>query len=322
MNNKDALLNLLFFYPSQFISSETLAQKLNISKKDVYRLICQLRSDGYPIVGKTNNGYKFEPIDKISAEEIHAYFSYDKNKIRIFSSLPSTNTTAKEMASCGAPEGTLCIAETQTHGRGRLGRDFFSPANTGIYMSLVLRPKLKSENILLITTMAAVAVCDAISEISGFNPQIKWVNDIYLHDKKVCGILTEASFNIETEFPEYLILGIGVNLTNPQKGFPKNLKQIAGHVLDDSKLCSRSRMIADILKHFYKYYNNFEPKTFIDIYRSRDFLSGKNVTVSRGSDSFPAHVLGVNSDLSLKIMNEKGKIENLFSGEVSLKLNN
>lgn len=322
MNNKDALLNLLFFYPSQFISSDTLSQKLSISKKDVYRLIRQLRSDGYPIIGKTNSGYKFEPVDKISAEEIHSFFSYDKNKIRIFSSLPSTNTTAKEMASCGAPEGTLCIAETQTHGRGRLGRDFYSPAKSGIYMSLVLRPRVKSENILLVTTMAAVAVCDAIIEITGLNPKIKWVNDIYLHDKKVCGILTEASFSTESDIPEYLILGIGVNLTNPQKGFPNNLKQIAGHVLDDNKLCSRSRMIAAILKHFYKYYNKFELKAFIDIYRARDFLSGKDVTVNRGTDSFPAHVLGVNNDLSLKIMNENGKIENLFSGDVSLKLNN
>ncbi len=320
MQKKDELLNLLYFYPSEYLSSKNLAEKLDVSQKDIYRYIRQLRSEGYKIKGQTNNGYSIDREDALSFEGIRQYYPIEKEKVRIFSSLPSTNTTAKEMAACGAPEGTLCIAEKQTHGRGRMGRDFFSPSNSGIYMSIILRPNFTPKDSVLITTMAAVAVCDAIEKITDCSPKIKWVNDIYIRDRKVCGILTESVFNTENEKIDFSILGIGLNLTKPQKGFPRPIKTIAGSVLMNKEKGSRCKMIGLILKHFYKYYLNFENKSFVKAYQSKDFLAGKDVEVRRGMEVYSARVLGVNDDLSLRIINDDGITENLSSGEISIKI--
>lgn len=322
MKKKDELINLLYYYPTSYFSSKVLAEKLNISQKEVYSYIRKLRAEGYNIKGKTSKGYSFVRDNSISAKEIMQYFSIEKEKIRIFTSLPSTNTTAKEMASCGAPEGTICIADAQTHGRGRMGRQFFSPGGSGIYMSIILRPAFSPSESLLITTIAAVAVCDAIEEICACTPKIKWVNDVYISDKKVAGILTEAVFSNDNHKIEYAVLGIGLNLKAPEEGFPKQIHKIAGAVLNAEETCSRNKMIALILKHFYKYYLAFENKSFIKAYKNRDYLAGKEVIVTRGDSVYDALVKGINEDLSLKIEKANGLIENLSSGEVSIKLQN
>ena len=129
-----------------------------------------------------------------------------------FEELDSTNSYLKEMAAKGAQEGTIIIANRQSAGRGRLGRSFFSPEEKGIYMSILLRPDISLERAVLITSMAAVAVAEAIEQVSGIQTKIKWVNDIFLNKKKVCGILTEAGIDAETGTLEYAVLGIGVNV--------------------------------------------------------------------------------------------------------------
>ncbi len=320
MNTKEALLNLLYFYPADYISGQLLAEKLGISRNAVYKHIRELRRDGYNICGCTNRGYALSVLnDVLSPQELARFYPIEREKLRIFSSLPSTNTAAKEMADCGAPSGTLCIAETQTGGRGRLGRTFFSPRNSGIYMSLILRPKLCPADALLLTTLAAVAVSETVEELTGQPAQIKWVNDVFFRGKKICGILTEASFDIESGALDYAILGIGLNVYAPKGDFPPALNSIAGSLLDTPLPHARCRIISGILKRFYYYYDRIEEKAFLEPYRKRMFLTGQLVEVHRGAESFPARILSVRDDFALTIQHPDGKKEVLSSGEVSLR---
>ncbi|MBE7063017.1 MAG: biotin--[acetyl-CoA-carboxylase] ligase [Ruminococcaceae bacterium] len=321
MSHKDEILKLLYFYSSDYITADTLGCRIGISRKEVLRYIDELRNDGYYIHGLQNRGYALGlPDDILSPIELSKYYRISPEKIRVFSSLPSTNTTAKEMASRGAPEGTVIIAEKQTCGRGRMNRVFFSPQNSGLYMSIILRPKLAPKDSLLITTMAAVAVAEAAEKLTMQPMQIKWVNDVYFREKKIAGILTEASYNAKKQETEYLILGIGVNVYRPQGDFPEEIQNIAGTLFDLPVPHGRCRMAALILEHFFHYYNSIEKKEFLEPYRNRCILSGRNVKVMRGEENFPARVLGINEDFSLHIERSNGKEENLSSGEVSIKI--
>ena len=147
------------------------------------------------------------------------------------SEIDSTNRYLKELAATGAPEGTVVIANKQSAGRGRLGRSFFSPEEKGIYMSILLRPEIELERAVLITSMAAVAVARAVERVSTIPAQIKWVNDIFINRKKVCGILTEAGINTEKGSLDYAVLGIGVNVGSME--FPAELKEIATSVSNE-----------------------------------------------------------------------------------------
>lgn len=321
MQSKDELLKLLYFYPNNYIKSQDLARRLGLPKTEIYKIIKELRMEGFDIYGCTNRGYALKPIDDIvSPENLSKYSNITPEMFRVFSSLPSTNSTAKEMAVCGAPDGTVCIAESQTKGRGRFDRQFFSPKQTGIYMSVILRPTFSTAEIIQLTPLAAVAVAEAAEKITNEPTQIKWVNDVYFKDKKICGILTEAAINPDTKKFDYVILGIGVNLYTPQDNFPDNIQNIAGSLLSKPLPDARCKMIGEILKHFYHYYYNFEKKAFLEAYRSRSILDGKNVEVFRGDASYRASVLGINDDFSLKIRLSDGSTENLSSGEVSLKI--
>ncbi len=316
---QDELLKLLFFYSGDYISAKDLARRLGVCQDKIYRCIAALRKEGYVISGCTHHGYKLGEIrDVLSADEITKEYHTAKEKIRIFSSLPSTNTTAKEMAACGAPEGTVCIAEMQTRGRGRMDRQFFSPEKTGLYMSLILRPVLPPEDALHLTAIAAVAVAETAEAFVGESVDIKWVNDVYYKGKKVCGILTESAFDQSGKLA-YVVVGIGVNLYTPKGGFPQKLGDIAGSLLDSPVEGTRSRFVAGILNRFFAYYKQFYDKTYIVPYQQRSFLTGKNVTVLRGSAEYDAQVLGISDDLSLLIRLSDGNTENLSCGEVSIR---
>ena len=320
MHIKDKLLKLLFYYSPEYITADSLALRLGISRSTVLRYIRNLRNEGHKIYGCTNRGFSLQnTADDIIPFEISKFYPVEPEKIRIFSSLPSTNATAKEMAGCGAPEGTILIAEKQTHGRGRLGRKFYSPAQSGLYMSIILRPSLSPNETLLITTLAAVAVAESIDYLTNETTQIKWVNDIYLHNKKVAGILTEASVNPNTQKMDYVVLGIGINVYKPQAGFPPDLSDIAGAVYQTDEPQGRVRLIASVLQRFDYYYKNIKKKEFFSVYAEKNLLMNQNVLVIQGDNSFPAKVIGLNDDFSLKLLLPDGEITNLLSGELSVR---
>lgn len=237
--------------------------------------------------------------------------------VSVFDELASTNLTAREIARSGDRREQVIIARRQTRGRGRLGRSFFSP-NGGLYMSLLLFPNNSAHDALHITTAAAVAVARAIDRITNVKCEIKWVNDVYLNDKKICGILTEGQ--VSQSALDFAVLGIGVNLTAPDGGFPSDIVSRAGAVFDTLPPNADNEIAAMIVNEFYRLYNN--PDTsFINEYRERSNLIGRKVDVMRIADgeATPATVIDIADDFSLIVEYKNKRREALTSGEVSVR---
>lgn len=237
-----------------------------------------------------------------------------------FSEIDSTNRYVKELAVSGAPEGTVVIAKKQSAGRGRLGRSFFSPEEKGIYMSILLRPELELQRAVLITSMAAVAVANAIERVSGLNAQIKWVNDIFVNQKKVCGILTEAGIDGENGSLEYAVLGIGVNVGFME--FPEELKEIATSVSNECGIeIKKEALIEEILKELERWYPTLWNGEFLKESKARSILLGKEILVidaSVSGCSYAAKAVDLD-EMGHLIIEREGKREILNSGEVSIR---
>ena len=198
MTVKERLLPLLS--ENRFISGEQAAKELNVSRAAVWKAVEQLRREGCKIEAVTNKGYRLRyDNDILQAGKINELLGPLSNAlyINVERTVTSTNILRKEKAALGAPEGTVLIASSQTSGRGRFARKFYSPENSGIYMSILLRPRMPAENAVLITTAAAAAVAVAAENLSGKKTEIKWVNDVLINGKKICGILTEAALDVD-----------------------------------------------------------------------------------------------------------------------------
>jgi len=306
------------------VSGAKLAQELSISRNAVWKAIKILQGEGYAITAVPNKGYCLsEDNDILSGESITPYLAENLKhlNLEVHKSVTSTNTLLKEAAAGGASEGTVLIAEEQTGGRGRMGRNFYSPAKTGIYMSILLRPKLTADDALFITTSAAVAVARAIEKTTGYDAKIKWVNDIYCNGKKVCGILTEAGVDFEGGGLEYCIVGIGLNVARPLDDFPAELKDIAAGIFETGKYSSelRSKLIAEILNQFWNYYSEFSEKAFLEEYRKRSLLIGREIHVVTGDKLLNATAMDIDENARLIVKLPDGEIKALSSGEVSVR---
>jgi len=248
------------------------------------------------------------------------------------------------MAVEGAPEGLILAAEEQTAGKGRLGREFHSPAGSGVYFSLLLRPgnaeqhsdytaqrtdntaprfsegTLYPGDALLITSAAAVATALAIEEVFGVRTDIKWVNDLYYEGKKVAGILTETVIKGNCGVISYAILGIGINVTKPESGFPDDLKDTAGALTDSTAIQGdeRCRLIALTLDNFLLFYRNLAARGFLDEYRARSILPGHDIMVKTERGATPAFAVAIDDDCGLIVRYPDGTIVTLNTGEVSI----
>ncbi len=256
-------------------------------------------------------------VMKLLDEEIKS-----KVKLDIRETVGSTNDEVKALAIKGESEGYLLVSRSQTKGKGRLGRSFFSPDGTGIYMSLLLRPECKAEETTLITTAAAVAVCGALQKIGASDPQIKWVNDIFLNGKKVCGILTEAGFGSKGNVPDYVVLGVGVNMYAPENDFPEELKGIAGAAFAEEKEGLCNRFIAEFLNAFFNFYETLSQRTHIADYREKCFVIGKEISVISGDVATPAIALDIDNNCNLIVQYSDGTKTSLGTGEISIRLTN
>ena len=239
-------------------------------------------------------------------------------KTLIFRQVNSTNTLCKEL-SREFKNDLLVVALSQSEGKGRLGRSFFSPLNSGIYMSFLLHPHLCAESSIKITTAAAVAAAKAIDSISGKKSLIKWVNDIYLNNKKVCGILTEAGFSSVKQELDYAVLGIGINLYDPQNGFPEYIKDKAGSVFEMQKpnIEKSLEFINEFTLRFLEIYNNFPDNSYMNEYRSRSFLIGKKISFIKDGKEFFGTVDSIDDNAQLRVKTPAGEIT-LLAGEVSV----
>lgn len=326
MNIKDKTLAVLENNKGNYISGAQLAEDLSVSRNSIWKSIKSLQEDGYNISAVTNKGYCLSlDTDILSSQSISKYLSKNSDafNITVYKTINSTNTAVKDLAIKGVKEGTIIIAEEQTEGRGRFGRKFYSPKGTGIYMSILLRPQISASESFLITTAAAVATSEAIECVSGKEAKIKWVNDIYCDNKKVCGILTEAAFDLESGGLEYAVLGIGINVKTPKEGFPEEIKDIASEIFDNEAFDLtdvRSKLVAELLEVFWSYYQNIKQKTFLTAYKRRSLLIDKEVFITSKSSSKKAMVLDIDNECRLKVRMEDGSIQFLSSGEVSLKI--
>lgn len=263
-------------------------------------------------------------MDKIISNEIkskliHADFFED---ILVYDILESTNITAKQLANDGAKSGTVVIAEQQTAGKGRLGRTFFSPQNTGIYMSVIFRLNQSIDCSLLITSATAVAVCRAIEKQCNISPEIKWVNDVYLDNKKICGILTEASINYQNNSLDYIIVGIGINITT--NDFPDEIKNRANSIFSkqDGKLedgFSRNNLIAEVLNQLEIICNDLEEKQFIMEYKNRSCILGCDINVITLDSQEIATAIDINEQGHLIVRTLYGDIKELSTGEITIR---
>ena len=234
------------------------------------------------------------------------------NKIIRIKETVSTNSLAKELALKGENEGTVILAEKQTGGRGRLGRSFFSPDGKGIYMSVILKP----EHPLLITSFASVAVLRAIKKICDADVKIKWVNDLYLNGKKICGILTEGVY--QGDSLKYAVLGIGINVKRAD--FPDEIADIATSIENETGVeISVEELENQLINELDTLYKTYTDGEFLDESRSASNVIGRDIKVIKGDDSFIAKAVGIDEKGGL-VIEKDGERSVLYSGEISIRL--
>ena len=320
---KDQVLEKLLEAQEGFVSGEALARELCLSRAAVWKAVEQLRREGYRIESVPHRGYCLTDAgSRLSVAGIRRTLRHRDLDLRTFRCIDSTNTALKHLAEGGAPQGLCLIAEQQTGGRGRMGRSFYSPPGSGVYMSLLLRPDFPAVQAGLLTAGAAVAAAEAIEELTGKRCGIKWVNDIVLGGKKVCGILTEGALEGETGRLQYAVVGLGFNLREPPGGFPPELRDIAGAILDPEEpdrdlICRLPALVLDKLMDLIACLHE---DSLLDRYRSRCFLLGKPILIHRpGQAPEQALALDLTPEFSLIVERQDGSRAVLHSGEVSIR---
>lgn len=322
-NTKERILRALLAAQGE-VSGEALADALGVSRSAIWKAVEQLRQDGHDIAAVTRRGYRLMgAADVLSTAEIEKYRLSGEigENIELHPRLHSTNDRAKELALQGCPHGTTVLAEQQSGGRGRFGRVFHSPSGSGVYMSCVLRPKLSANRAVILTGMAAVAVARAIERVADVRASIKWVNDVYIGARKVCGILCEAGLDFESGQMQYVVAGIGVNVGRME--FPEELQPIATSISNECGAnVGRSRFTAELLNELNRLYPALERGDFgfMEEYRARSNVLGREVEVLRGNERYPAKAVDIDDAGSMIVRCMDGSEQTLHSGEISLKL--
>ena len=321
---KQQVLAALSAARGRYISGQELAQQLGVSRTAVWKAVTALRADGTPIEAVTNRGYTLhKDTDLLDADAVSALLKGDAAglQVEVVQRLPGTNAALRRRAADGEPEGLVLIAQAQSAGRGRQGRSFYSPPG-GLYMSLLLRPEMAARQAVQITAMAAVAAARAISTVCGVQVQVKWVNDLLFGGKKVCGILTEASLDLESGMLDYAVLGLGLNVVTPPGGWPQELAAVAGALYETTPPGgTRAALAAAVLNEFWTMYTARGHGSFLKEYRQLQILPGKQIEVMRpGCEPRAALALGVDDECRLCVRFEgETAVTALSSGEARVR---
>ena len=319
-----------------YASGEKIRQKLGVSRMAVSAAVKSLRADGYEILSSTNRGYLLTKApDLLTAPEIRARLGDERMRsVVCLDTTDSTNRQLRLLADEGAPEGTVVLADAQTQGRGRRGRSFLSPKGTGIYLSYLLRPEVLPSDMTTVTAWTAVAVREAVRGVCGVSPGIKWVNDLVLNRKKICGILTEMALESESAHIDHIIIGIGINVGQKEADFPEELREVAtsiraafvsdpsgGQPAPPPRSFSRASLAAAVIQRLDRLRADWPDRTedYLAAYREASVTCGQSVTVISGEKKRPAEALSINDDFSLRVRYEDGTCEDLSSGEVSVR---
>lgn len=305
-----------------YVSGQELCDHLGVSRTAVWKVIRQLQEDGYAIEAVRNRGYCLrESGDVFTREELAGTLSTDwVGKNLVFLDLvDSTNNRARQLAEQGAPEGTLVVAVEQSAGKGRRGRSWVSAGGTGVWMSLLLRPDFMPECASMLTLVAAMAVEEGIRQVAGLESQIKWPNDVILDGKKVCGILTEMS--TEMESIHYVVIGIGINVGIRE--FPEEIRQVATSLaLCTQKPVKRADLAAAVAKAWEYYYGRFlqtmDLSLLMEAYNQKLVNRNRQVKVMGSATGFSGIARGINKKGELLVETDEG-LKAVMSGEVSVR---
>ena len=306
-----------------YVSGQELCNKFGVSRTAIWKVINQLKEQGYVIDSVQNKGYHItEAPDVMTEEELQSCrkTKWAGQEIAYFDEIDSTNIKAKELAEQGYPNGTLVVADQQVSGRGRRGRSWESPSGTGIFMTLMLKPEINPNNASMLTLVAALAVAKAIKEVTGLDAQIKWPNDIVINGKKICGILTEMS--AQFDYINHIVIGIGINVHN--EVFSDEIAHMASSLLLESqgKKFRRAEIIEKILEHFEEYYEIYletEDLTALTGEYNKILVNmNKSVRVLDPKDEFEGKAMGITAKGELIVDTwESRKL--VSSGEVSVR---
>lgn len=319
---KTALLSMLR-NSDTYLSGQELCNYFGVSRTAIWKVINQLKDEGYVIEAVQNKGYRLiQSPDCLSSSEILSRLKteYAGRETHYFSEIDSTNAKAKQLAADGAPHGTLVLADTQKEGKGRRGRNWSSPSGSGIWMSLIVRPEIIPSKASMLTLVMALSVSKALRELTGLTIQIKWPNDIVINGKKLCGILTEMS--AEVDYIHSIVIGVGINVNTTD--FPEELMQTAtSFYLETGKMMNRSEIITEILLAFEQYYDTFIKSGDLSLLREEynNNLINKNreVKIIQGKEAFTGISKGIEDNGELIVQKEDGTVVNVLSGEVSVR---
>lgn len=322
---KDRILMILLQNRGSFISGEKISRELGVSRAAVWKAIGQLREEGFEVDSVSNRGYRLtEMPDRLNAAILRHFLHTRRlgREIELHDAIGSTNTRAKELAQGGAVHGTLVAAEEQQTGRGRLGRFWHSPSGAGIWMSLILRPAFPPRFAPRVTALAGLALLRAINTITGLKAAIKWPNDIIIHSKKACGILTEMQ--AEPDLIEYVIAGIGMNVNIPRHRFPKELRESATSLsIESGQPVNRCRLMAAVLDELEMLFDEYEGSLnfsgIIQEYKENCVTLGRPVRVTSAAGEWEGTAIDLTDDCELILELADGTRRTVLSGDVSVR---
>lgn len=307
---------------SGYVSGQEMSQALGVTRGAVWKEITALREQGWPITSSTRLGYRLEgppPVLSASYLESQLVDTISSGRIHVFDRVDSTNTQLKAMAAQGAPHGTVVAALEQTAGRGTRGRTFSSPPG-GLYLSLLLRPQVEISQLFSLTGWVAVAVRQAIEDACGAPACIKWLNDIYLHDRKLCGILTELSLLGESSEPDYVVVGVGINMVQTAQAFQAlGLEHIATSLALEGFSVEPNHMALTLIHALHSMAQQFPQlqEEYLQAYTSHCLTLGQPVEVEAGNQTYSATAQAVLPDFSLEVVDGQGIAHTVSSGRVT-----
>ncbi len=328
MSTKLSLLEIFNENTNVYLSGQELANRLGISRNAVWKAIKKLQDQGYNISTRPGVGYRLmQQSDIITKDYLQARINLPC-RFLLYGAVDSTNRIARELEDCSTP--TIIIAEEQTKGRGRLGRSFYSPPGAGLYMTIAFRPNFGLDKAMLITTLTAVAICRAFDQVTGTHPKIKWVNDIYLQGKKVCGIMTEAQSSFETGNIDKVIIGIGINCFKTI--LPPELEEIVTYIENPQKEFTRADLAAAIINELAAILHEKDTHRLLREYKARSNILGEQImiynTVSGQSPTpetkgIKARAIDIDENGGLVVEYLEGRkmrqMETITTGEVSVR---
>ena len=312
-----------------YVSGQQLCDQFGVSRTAVWKVINQLKEEGYEIESVPRKGYRLveTPKDILSKSEIASrlHTKWAGRKLYYFESTGSTNTDAKRLAEEGEPHGTTIVANMQTAGRGRRGRTWQSPAGANTYFTILLKPDFSPDKASMLTLVMALSVAEAIEEITGLKADIKWPNDIVVHKKKVVGMLTEMSTTPEMDEIQYVVIGVGTNVNyDSPEDFPEELRPTAtslrmeaGHLINRAALTER--MLARFEVNYEKFEETLDLSGLMDSYEKHLINVGAQVRVLDPTGEYTGISRGINAVGELLVEKENGETINVYAGEVSVR---